>query len=49
MLWVDAGTGEVVARIPAEGAVSLAADDSSVWAVYRELGERTGSTRRRTR
>ena len=39
VLRVDAETGEVVARIPAEGAVSLAADDTSVWAVFRELGE----------
>ena len=39
VLRVEAETGEVVARIPAEGAVSLAADDTSVWAVFRELGE----------
>lgn len=39
VLRVDAESGEVVARIPAEGAVSLAADDTSVWAVFRELGK----------
>ena len=39
VLRVDAETGEVVARIPAEGAVSLVADDASVWAVFRELGK----------
>jgi hypothetical protein len=38
VLRLDPETGEVHARIPTRGVVSLAADDQSVWAVYRELG-----------
>jgi hypothetical protein len=38
VLRVDAESGEVVARIPAQGAVAVTADETSVWAVWREQG-----------
>ena len=35
---VDSESGDVLARIPAQGAVAVTADDTSVWAVWREQG-----------
>jgi streptogramin lyase len=38
VLRFDAESGDVLARIPAQGAVAVTADDASVWAVWREQG-----------
>lgn len=38
VLRIDSESGAVLARVPAEGAVTVTADDSSVWAVWREGG-----------
>jgi hypothetical protein len=38
VLRVDAESGDVQARIPAQGAVAVTADDASVWAVSRDHG-----------
>jgi outer membrane protein assembly factor BamB len=38
VLRLDAESGNVLARIPAQGAVAVTADDTSVWAVWREQG-----------
>ena len=38
VLRIDSESGAVLARVPAEGAVTVTADDTSVWAVWREGG-----------
>jgi streptogramin lyase len=38
VLRVDAESGDVQARIPAQGAVAVTADDTAVWAVSRDHG-----------
>ena len=38
VLRIDPESGDVLARVPAQGAVAVTADETSVWAVWREQG-----------